>query len=397
MEKISHILSPLLLFGFCSNFLFVASSTDLESPDNNVRYLKSIGVQVGDNGCNCWMKLYIGWGNTVTESCYTNYLDTSSNDFKSGEYQTFSSPEILGECYLKKVIADVNTNISIWHSGNDGVDIKYWTLSYVNGDQQHCKDGNFYDDIVAYTDDEIRCIDTACPVGYFPEEGDAPSLYWPSYQTSEEQCAKECSSRKFPSECKSFSYSHGEKRCKMMANYYPTARKYKDYQFCRKNESICSFVDQSSHFGSFETVGLTQTKEECSLKAKDYDSASTGCMWNQKTYVCHVSYGNQLNYSPNDQTACLFNGQNFWSLDVPGKTCQDSKLITEVKSQILCQEMCIDDNNCIGISYAEYNFRPSSFRTYDWAWNCYICYDDVLVDSIEHKSLGAIGFRRRPE
>ena len=340
------------------------------------------------------MKLYITWGEKWKDRCLTNYLDTSGNDFKSGEYQIFSSPEILGECYLKKVISNLKTNITIWHTGSDGVDIKYWNLNYVAGERQYCKDGHWYDDIDM--DNEISCQDRECPTGYYPEDGDAPSFYWSSWQASEEYCAKECSDR---SDCKSFSYgersnSNDQWRCKLMKKYYPTASNHKDYQFCRKNESVCSFVYQSTIFGSFENIGNTQTKEECSLKAKDYDAAATGCVWNPETYTCKLSYGNRMRSSTiYPHYSCFFNGQTFWPEDAPGKTCQDNRLIKEVKSQISCQEICTDDENCIGISYAELNFPPS----FDWVRNCYICYNDVLIDSFDHKYSGSIGFRRRPE
>ena len=369
----------------------------LDTNENDVRYLKSIGVQVGDNGCNCWMQLYITWGETWKDHCLTNYLDTSGNDFKSGEYQIFSSPEILGECYLKKVMANLKTNITIWHTGSDGVDIKYWNLNYVDGERQYCQDGHWYDNIDM--DNEISCHDIGCPSGYFPEDGDAPQLYWSGWHASKEYCAKECSDR---SDCKSFSYGNGrwsniydQWRCKLMKNYYPTASNYKDYQFCRKNESICNFVNHSIIYGSEETIGIAQTKEECSLKAKDYDAAATGCIWNHETYTCKLSYGNRHGNGGKNlpYDSCLFNGQTFWPEDAPGKTCKDNKLITEVKSQISCQELCNDDEKCIGISYAKLN----NYQTFDWVRNCYICYNDVLIDSLDHELYGSIGFRRRPE
>ena len=64
----------------------------------------------------------------------------------------------------------------------------------------------------------------------------------------------------------------------------------------------------------------------------------------------------------------LFNGQSFWPEDAPRKTCQDSRPVREVKSQISCPEICTDDEKYIGISYVRLNYPP----TIDWVRNFYI-------------------------
>ena len=82
----------------------------------------------GHNGYNCWMTVYITTGEKWTDHYLTNHVETSGNDFKSREYEIFSSPEVLGECYLKKVIANLKINVIVWQTESDGVDIKYWNM-----------------------------------------------------------------------------------------------------------------------------------------------------------------------------------------------------------------------------------------------------------------------------
>jgi len=82
----------------------------------------------------------------------------------------------------------------------------------------------------------------------------------------------------------------------------------------------------------------------------------------------------------------FFSGQRFWPLESADKICKGNKLITNVKSQILCQEKCIADGSCIGIAYPEDN------NYYD---DCYLCYDDDLIVHDTPYS-GHTGFKRRP-
>jgi len=166
----------------------------------------------------------------------------------------------------------------------------------------------------------------------------------------------------------------------------------------RKNERVCNFVEESSIVGlkrSDRSLAHLKTQEECSLKVKDFDPDATGCVWDNWQNYCWAAYGNSIEstqspFDSRDWNSCLFSGQNFWPLQAADRICQENKLITEVKTQILCQELCTSDDNCIGISYAEDNRKDSE----EWALNCYICYDDILTESIDFCH---VGFKRRPE
>jgi len=396
MLRILNIVFYFFLFTICaSNIISTRTTGGSVSQDNSGDpfTVRSIGVQIGDNGCNCWMyvELFERWGS----SCVTNYLDDPGNDFVSGTYQIFSSPESLGDCYQKQFKSRNNIKMKVSHGGLDGVQIEYWNVMYDDGAKSYCKDDSWYDGNSKHVD--IDCRFEHCyynGYNYIPEEGylPGPGLIG-EYQTSGRQCEIDCTLR---DKCKSYSYSHSNSICKLMPQYYPTADSYKSYQFCRKKETVCSFTDDyivgANGFLPYDVEKGVKTKEECSLRVKDYLPDATGCQWNEEYKTCQAKYGNSQTPAVGNLETCLFFDQSFWPLEVAYKTCSDNSMATGVRSQILCQDMCTSDDQCIGISYSEDNTH--GYEDDSLEWNCYICYNDNLIDSAPGSK---IGFKRRPE
>jgi len=389
-------------FDISNPFCIVGEAVSQDNSGDPIT-LKSIGVQVGDNGCNCWMyaKLTDYSLSSDVRSCVTNYLDNPGNDFVSGTYQSFSSPESLGDCYQKQFNNRNPIKMEVFHGGLDGVKIEYWNLQFNDGAKSYCKDDFWYDGNSGHGN--FDCWLEGCSdrysVGYryVPEEGyiPGPGLIG-EYQTSREQCETDCDLR---DECKAYSYSTPDSICKLIPQYYPTADSYKGHQFCRKNETVCSFTEDTYIFGTNEFLPWHvdydfKTKEECSLRVKNYFPDSTGCVWNEEHKDCRGMYGNSQTIIGNkgDWESCLFFGQSFWPLEAANKMCAYYSKATGVKSQILCQDICTSEDRCIGISYAEDNDYGNEGEKL--ARNCYICYSDDLIDS---RSESKIGFKRRPE
>merc|ERR1712179_202189 len=116
--------------------------------------IERIGVQVGYSGCDCYMKLMI-CGGPDRICCMTDYLDSSHNDFVSGDYDIFSG-STLGDCNQFPLQSDRQlTTMTVYHEGLDGVDIDYWEIFYDDNIIEKCNDGNFYDNDDSY---EISCV-----------------------------------------------------------------------------------------------------------------------------------------------------------------------------------------------------------------------------------------------
>ena len=100
------------------------------------------------------MKLVI-CGGADGISCTTDYLDSSHNDFVSGDYDIFSG-STLGECnQFPLQEGRQQTTMTVYHEGLDGVDIVYWEIFYDDNIIEKCNDGNFYDNDDSY---EISCV-----------------------------------------------------------------------------------------------------------------------------------------------------------------------------------------------------------------------------------------------
>merc|ERR1712198_561008 len=397
-----------IAFQFClftiyaSNIISARITEETVSQDNSrdPLTLKSIGVQVGDNGCNCWMyaELTDYYDSSNVRSCVTNYLDNPGNDFVSGTYQSFSSPESLGDCYQKQFNDRNRIRMQVFHGGLDGVQIQYWNLQYNDGAKSYCQDDHWYDGNSGYSNFDCwleGCSDRySLGYRYIPEEGyiPGPGLIG-EYQISKKQCEIDCNLR---DECKAYSYSTPDGICKLIPQYYPTVDSYKSHQFCRKNETVCSFTEDSYIVGAdgflpYDVEKNVNTKEECSLRVKDYFPDSTGCIWNEEQ--CRGKYGNSQTPDRGGWETCLFFDQTFWPLEAANKMCTYYSKATGVKSQILCQDMCTSEDRCIGISYSEDNI--DGYEDDSPAWHCYICYNDSLKDS--EPGIWKIGFKRRPE
>jgi len=136
----------------------LSSATDQDSTTehrptnpNEARYLERIGVQIGNNGCNCYMKLTICPTGPDGLCCTTEYLDSSHNDFASGDYDIFQG-STLGECDQFQIVDHPIKSMQVHHEGSDGVKIEYWEVFYGNGMTERCDDHYFYDG------DEARII-----------------------------------------------------------------------------------------------------------------------------------------------------------------------------------------------------------------------------------------------
>ena len=110
------------------------------------RYVRELGVQMGDNGCNkCWMKVNIHNDHDDQSSkCKTGILDSSENNWQANDYNEFDGDEI-GECNGYDIDIYGISSLDIHHQGAGGVTIDYWDVVLSDGSSTRCYDNHFYD------------------------------------------------------------------------------------------------------------------------------------------------------------------------------------------------------------------------------------------------------------
>ena len=105
--------------------------------------VKKIGVQIGDEGCNCNMKVTI-CGGPDGLCCQTPHLNTEHDDFNHNDYNLFEGPQI-GECLNFPIKKHHATTVFVEHNGLDAVSILYWDIIYSDEVTERCDDNHEYD------------------------------------------------------------------------------------------------------------------------------------------------------------------------------------------------------------------------------------------------------------
>ena len=105
--------------------------------------IKQIGVQIGEDGCNCDMKVTI-CGGPDGLCCQTPPLDSSHDDFNHNQYNLFEGSQI-GECLNFPIKNHHVTTMFVEHDGLDGVNISYWDIVYADDVTERCDDYHYYD------------------------------------------------------------------------------------------------------------------------------------------------------------------------------------------------------------------------------------------------------------
>ena len=82
--------------------------------------------------------------------------------------------------------------------------------------------------------------------------------------------------------------------------------------------------------------------------------------------------------------------QSLWMTDDENKNriCRDNRMVSNIRSQLICQKQCEEYDNCIGTSYPKFN---------GYTKDCYLCFSRDFMTVPEYLIEAEMEFKIRPK